>query len=168
MIVAETARVLLRLFTMDDLDAMADIMARPELMRYSYRGPQTREETQHMLRRFLQRYERDGTGPYALIYKPDHRLVGFCGLPVQPVEGRREVEVGYGLHPDYWGLGLATEAAQAVRDYAFHRLGITRLVSIITAENVPSIGVAERVGMTYERDIVFYGTKVRLYSMDLR
>ena len=165
MIVAETARVVLRRFTLDDLDALADIMARPELMRYSYRGPQSRDETAHMLRRFLERYELDGTGPYATIYKPDDRLAGFCGLPVHEIEGTREVEVGYGLHPDYWGLGLATEAAAAIRDYAFERLGLPRLVSIIKKDNLPSIGVATRIGMTYERDVVFHGNALQMYSI---
>ena len=66
----------------------------------------------------------------------------------------------------YWGKGLATEAAIATRDYAFARLGITRLISIIDPENVRSIRVAEKIGMQYEKDVVFQSLPVRIYAID--
>jgi RimJ/RimL family protein N-acetyltransferase len=56
-----------------------------------------------------------------------------------------EPELGYHLWPDYWGKGYATEAALACRDHAFSVMGLSRLVSIVSLENLPSQKVAGRV-----------------------
>ena len=68
-----------------------------------------------------------------------------------------EVEIGYRLRRSAWGQGYATEAAQEVRDYAFHTLGMKRLIAIIDPANVASIRVAEKIGMNYEQDVMFEG-----------
>ena len=57
----------------------------------------------------------------------------------------------------YWGRGYATEAAQAVRDYAFNRLRLPRLIAMIDPQNIASIRVAEKLGMYYEKDVMFEG-----------
>jgi ribosomal-protein-alanine N-acetyltransferase len=163
--IRETARVILRHFTLADVDALAPIMARPEMNRYSYRGPLSRDETLAMLERFLNRYRRDGTGPYALLLKPGLKLIGYAGLPVQEVDGVRELEVGYGIDPGYWGQGLASEAACAARDHAFETLGRDRLISIVRKENVQSVKVAGRMGMHLEKETLFYGAPVQVYAI---
>lgn len=56
-----------------------------------------------------------------------------------------EPEIGYHLWREFWGKGLATEAAIACRDYAFKTLGLRRVVSITSPENIPSQRVAQRV-----------------------
>lgn len=76
----------------------------------------------------------------------------WCGLLPWTINGRAEVEVAYLLAKEYWGQGLATEAAQAIVDYAFNRLHLTRLICMIYAENRASIGVATRIGMTFESE----------------
>jgi RimJ/RimL family protein N-acetyltransferase len=64
-----------------------------------------------------------------------------------------EVELGWTLGREHWGHGYATEAARAVRDWAFRELRLTRLISIIHPDNAASIRVAERLGAHHERDI---------------
>ena len=81
-------------------------------------------------------------------------------------EGRRqeEVEIGYLFLRRFWGRGLATEAAIAVRDYGF-ALGYRRLVSIIDPGNLASRRVAEKTGFTLEKKVEKWGKKVCIYAI---
>ena len=65
----------------------------------------------------------------------------------------------------HWGLGLATEAATAARDYGFDRLGLTRLVSIIHRDNLASRRVAEKSGLKAERIVQFANHRCWLYAI---
>jgi len=87
---------------------------------------------------------------------------------VQEVERRREVEIGYLFLRPLWGQGLATEAAQACRDHGFLRLGFTRLISLIDPANVTSRRVAEKVGMTQEKEITKWSKRLCLYAIAQR
>lgn len=167
MLIAVTQRLLLRHFHVADLDDMAALFADPEVMRFG-RGPQTRDWTQQWLRGCLEDYHQKwGFGLWAVVHQPDRRLIGFCGLTrFEDVDGRPEIEVGYRLLPAYWNRGLATEAAGAVRDYAFDHLGLRRLIALIEPANVRSVHVAEKIGLRPEKDITYFGGKlVRVYAI---
>jgi ribosomal-protein-alanine N-acetyltransferase len=95
-----------------------------------------------------------GYGLFSVIHKDDHILVGDCGLEHMELEGREEVELGYDFRSDYWGRGLAGEAARAVRDFALFTLHIPRIISLIRPENIASRKVAEKIGMMREREVL--------------
>lgn len=101
---------------------------------------------------------------WATIHKADHKLIGRCGLIPQLVDGQKEVEIGYLLAKEYWGRGLATEAAVAIRTYGFE-LGFNRLISLIVPENIASQKVALKNGMKYEKDTSHAGIKHRVYAI---
>jgi ribosomal-protein-alanine N-acetyltransferase len=115
--------------------------------------------------RNLQHQERYGYGLFSVLHKADRRIIGDCGLEHQDIGGAPEVELGYDLHSDYWNQGLATEAARAVRGYAFAELKLPRLVSLIRQGNAASARVAEKVGMRWEADIVQDGTEYWVYAL---
>ncbi|MBK6326205.1 MAG: GNAT family N-acetyltransferase [Chloroflexi bacterium] len=77
--------------------------------------------------------------------------MGRCGLLPWTIDGQDEVEVAYTIAPSHWGQGLGAEAAQAILDYGFDTLGLTRLVCLIDEENVASIRVAGKMGMAFEK-----------------
>ena len=91
-------------------------------------------------------------------------LVGRCGLLSHRSQAEAQVEVAYLLSPRFWGRGLASEAARAVRDFGF-RAGCSRLVSLIHVENGASKRVARAMGMTLERRTRFRGLDVELFSV---
>ena len=72
----------------------------------------------------------------------------------EDVDGKDEIEIGYGLIRKYWHQGFATEAAIACKSYGFNELKFNRLISLIRPENKPSIHVATRNGMTLEKDVM--------------
>jgi RimJ/RimL family protein N-acetyltransferase len=92
-------------------------------------------------------------------------LIGDCGIIRQQVEGEHLYEIGYHLRRDFWGRGLATEAAIACRDWAFAHLKTERLISLIRPENLPSRRVAERVGMTVWKEVNWRGLPHCVYSI---
>ncbi len=100
------------------------------------------------------------------ILRDSNEFAGQCGLVVQEVDGEREIELGYLFLRRLWGRGLATEAAQARKDYAFdHHLDHAQLVSLIDPANVASRRVAEKVGMSLEQQTQEWGKAVRVYSI---
>ena len=163
--VIETERLALRELTLDDVDAMFAIVGDAETMKY-YPRPFSREDTVDWVNRNLERYRRDGFSLYAVTLKTnDSDVIGDCGLMRQEVEGDSLIEVGYHFRRDCWGKGYATEAARGCMAYAFAHLGAAKVVSLIRAENVPSCRVAERNGMTVERQVVFHDLPHLLYAM---
>jgi RimJ/RimL family protein N-acetyltransferase len=92
-------------------------------------------------------------------------LVGYCGFFHQIVDEIEEIEIGYRLHPAYWDQGLATEAATAVRDHAFRDLKLPRVISLIHPDNIASRRVAEKIGMTHEKETVFRGFPTIVFAI---
>jgi RimJ/RimL family protein N-acetyltransferase len=87
-----------------------------------------------------------GWSVWAVERRDDDRFLGDCGL--QPLEHKGpEVELGYDLHPDVWGQGLATEAASAVVEAALGPLGITTVVAVVKPANAASRRVLEKAGL---------------------
>lgn len=164
--ILQTERLILREFTIEDVDAFASLMADPEVMRFSINGPMDKELARESFqKRILDHYSQYGYGLYAAIQKKDNCLIGFIGLISQNIDGENKTELGYRLHPRYWGKGLATEACLAVCQYAFTQLGMNELISVIDPENIRSIEVAKRVGMKYLKDASFHNIPVQIYMI---
>lgn len=161
MVIAETSRLILRQLTLDDVDDLATIYADPVVMKF-WPSTRTYAETKQTCDRILRCYEEYGFGLWATIHKADRKLIGRCGLIPQLVDGHKEVEIGYLLAKEYWGRGLATEAAIAIRTYGFE-LGFNRLISLIVPKNIASQKVALKNGMKYEKDTSHAGMKHRVY-----
>jgi RimJ/RimL family protein N-acetyltransferase len=87
--------------------------------------------------------------------KSTGEFLGNCGPVRRLVDGVSEVEVGWHVKRSHWRRGIATEAARECCRYAFEDLGMTRLISLIRPENVPSRGVAEKLGMTVEKEVAY-------------
>lgn len=148
----ETDRLVLRPFTTADVDAIHEVLGDAETMRY-YPAPFTRDKSRSWIEWNLANYRDYGYGLWVLESKETDRLVGDCGLVPQTVAGRAEVEVGWHVHKSHQRQGIATEAARECCRHAFEDLGMTRLISLIRPENVPSRRVAEKLGMTVEREV---------------
>ncbi|WP_426242589.1 GNAT family N-acetyltransferase [Nocardioides sp. LHG3406-4] len=149
-----SSRLTFRRMRPDDLDDMARLLGDPTVMTH-YPRPKTRAEALDWIRWNEANYARDGFGLW-ILHDGTGAFVGDCGLTWQQVDGEEHLEVGYHLLPAFQGRGLATEAAAACRDLARAR-GIGRLIAITRPDNVPSQRVAERIGLTFERETVSHG-----------
>lgn len=160
----ETERLLLRPLTRDDLDAMTILLGDAEALAY-WGAPLDRDGARAWIERNIARYERDGFGRCAVIWRATGELVGDCGLVRTEVEGAPEVELGWIVRHDHWGRGIATEAGAAWRDYAFELAGLDRIVSMISEVNLASRRVAEKLGMSLERPAEWGGEPMLMYSL---
>lgn len=162
----ETKRLILRKFSLDDLDAFAALMAEPEVMRFSLNGPLSKKQAQEYLqKRILDHYNQYGYGFYAVIHKQDNCLIGCVGLLHQKIDDESKTELAFRLYPQYWGQGLATEAATAVYRFAYEELRIPELISIIDPLNTRSLSLAKRIGMHFWKETVFHSIPVQIYKL---
>lgn len=165
-VIVETERLILRRFTMDDVGAMHRILGDAEVMAFSIKGVQSRKDVEDLLKRQIGEYDKHGFGNWAVVEKGSGQLIGVCGLRSQRIEDNQEFEISYRFNKDWHGRGYATEAARAVRQYAFTSLGMKRVVSLIESGNRASVGVAQKNGMRLDREVVFMGVRAGLYVVE--
>ncbi|RJG47886.1 GNAT family N-acetyltransferase [Motilimonas pumila] len=164
-VIAQTKRLTLRHFTLDDLERVHAIMSNRQVMKYSMSGPLSKQQSATFLQNILDTYQSKGYSLWAVESIEHQQLVGFCGHFFHRFQGEDEVELAYRLHPDFWGVGIASEAAQAASEYAFRELGLTRLISFISQKNAASIKVAENSGFELEQETEMFETPVLVYSL---
>lgn len=147
--VLETPRLILRSFTLDDVDAMYQLMTVPDVIRYVGNKPaQSKQDTLDYLQQHpLRDYQVYGYGRFACVWKETGQVIGFSGIKF--LEEISETELGYRFLPEFWGKGLATEAGTAVIQFA-QGLDLTRLVAVIHPDNKGSKQVAIKLGFTLE------------------
>jgi [ribosomal protein S5]-alanine N-acetyltransferase len=128
-------------------------------------GLRTPEQLEAGNQRLLARWEQAGFGWWIARHRPDGRFAGRGGLQRVSVAGRDEVEVGYGLVPEFWGRGLAGEIATESVRVGFQALGLSELVCFTLPTNVRSRRVMEKAGFRYERDEEYAGLPHVFYRL---
>jgi RimJ/RimL family protein N-acetyltransferase len=160
----ETKRLVLRSFREEDVDAMAQLFANPDFMRFSLGIFTERKKTVDFIEKVMGWDRANMPSQFAVVSRGEYAVIGYCGFHHHP-EVPGDIEIGYRLHPDYWNRGLITEAARAVRDHAFADLKLPRVISLIHPENIPSRRVAEKNGMKAEKEITFRGFPTLVYAI---
>ncbi len=150
----ETERLVLRRFTVADVDNLVSLDADPDVMRYVTGGiPTPREEIEkEVLPAFLGYYERfEGYGFWAAVEKSTGEFLGWFHFRPQDGAAPGEVELGYRLRKSAWGKGYATEGSRALIRKGFTEFGVQRVVAGAVAVNMASRRVMEKAGMTLVR-----------------
>jgi RimJ/RimL family protein N-acetyltransferase len=161
----ETDRFRLREMGHGDLDFIAGMLADPEVMRF-YPKPLSRDESLAWIDRQLERYRTDGHGLWLVVEKASGAPAGQVGLLDQLVDGVHEDEIGYLIHRPFWRRGYASEAALGVRSYAWDTLKRRRVISLIRPRNLPSQGVARKLGMRIEKETLFRGLSHLVFCVE--
>ncbi len=151
---AETERLVLRQFTMADVDNLTELNSDPEVMRFVTGGVSTPREVceNDILPRFLDYYQRfAGYGFWAVIEKSTGDFLGWFHF--RPGEGAPpdEVELGYRLRKSAWGKGYATEGSRVLIAKGFTEFGVQRVIAETMVINTASRRVMEKAGLTYVR-----------------
>ena len=162
----ETGRLILRPMLVSDFDALFLIFTDPKVMASFGVDAFTREQMWRWLqRRFSIIKMSSGMDCSRLFSKRLRKLIGDCGLEQMDMNGTRLAELGYDFRSEFWNHGYATEAAAAVRDYAFNVLHLPQLISLIRLGNLASKRVAEKVGMTLTEEFTRYGNQYWKYTL---
>ncbi|EHR59834.1 GNAT family N-acetyltransferase [Saccharomonospora cyanea] len=150
--ILRTERLTLRPAVVSDLDAIHAYLSQEGVCRYLLHGPLSREEVEAKLVACEKRATLGEKGDFvrlAVVRNEDGAVVGDVILDITSVEAAT-VEIGWVFSPDVAGRGYATEAARALRDYAFETLNAHRVVAHLHPDNTASSRLCERLGMRHE------------------
>lgn len=167
-----TARLALEPWDAGRREDFARATAIPEVVRYIGSGETwSREKADRVFDRNIRHWVEHGFGWRSALERDTGAWLGFLGLNHVPEEAvdssPDDVEIGWWLLPEAWGRGLATEGAIALRDEAFERVGLERIVGRYDPRNRASGRIMEKLGMRHERDSVTkYGGPVRIYALE--
>jgi RimJ/RimL family protein N-acetyltransferase len=153
-IILETPRLLLRHQVIEDSDDLWALYCNPNITKYIPDAPRTREEAKEELEWHMHGHPKHPElGLWATIHKETGKFIGRCGLLPWTIEEQYDVEVAYTIAEEYWGQGFGTEAAQAILQYGFEKLNLSRLICLIEPENIASQRVAQKMGMSLEKKV---------------
>src|SRR6202790_5450947 len=141
-----TERFVLRRFVEADAPLLAAMNMDAEVMRYIRPPDADPDEALERARAIIAR-QRGNYGLWAIEDKSTSEFLGWGAL--KDLDGTEEIEVGYGLRPEAWGRGVATEAARELVRYGFEDLGLERIVAVTQPPNMASRNVLTKLGMTY-------------------
>lgn len=146
--IIETERLLLREITPNDKEALFKLHSNPEVQKYTGEPVvKSIEEIEKAILGRIKHYKKYGFGRWATFLKKEMQFVGWAGLLYLPEFD--EIDLGYRFLPEYWGLGIATEASYAILKYGFDTLRLKKIIAIALKENKASIRVMEKVGMEF-------------------
>ncbi len=168
----ETQRLILREFTEADVDKLVNLDSDPEVTRYINGGKPTSREyiIEQVMPRIMQYYsELDRQGIWAAIEKGSSDFMGWFHLRPNR-QDVAETELGYRLKQNFWGQGVATEGSEALVKKAFDELEVDVIVAIADPANKASRRVMEKIGLSYEKEMMepdgFVIVKYRLERRD--
>ena len=147
-----TERLVLRPFAAGDLDALHAIQSRPDVTRYLYWEPRSRDEVREGLAARLTPTglaEEGDRLSLAVVRRDSEALIGDVSLWLRSKE-HRQGEIGFLMHPDHHGRGYATEAGRELLRLGFDTFGLHLIVGRCDARNTASARVMERLGMRRE------------------
>jgi len=163
-VVFETERLIARGWSLDDAEGAWDLYRRPEVVRYiGGKTQDTIEAAREFLRFLIERNAGwpEGYGSFPVFLKNDGRLVGTAivkRLPDAHEQPTDDTEIGWHLHPDVWGRGLATEIGRRLIHHGFEDLDLAEIHAVVEPPNTRSSAVALRLGMEHRgRTTAYYG-----------
>jgi ribosomal-protein-alanine N-acetyltransferase len=146
----ETSRLFLRPVTSTDLDDLHRLWIDPDVRKYLWDDEIiSRQLVASIIDRSIALFAENGFGLWLAFHRETNALAGFCGFWY--FHEPPELQLLFGVAPDYWGKGLATEMTVAMIHYGFEELGFSRIIASADAPNVASIKVMEKAGMRFEK-----------------
>lgn len=160
----QTARLCLRPLGPGDLVPMHRIWNDAEVRRYLWDDePVSMATAEACFAQSAREFAEEGFGLFSIRPRDKTELIGFYGFRF--IEGSREVELLYGLLPDWWGWGLATEAARACLCFAFEDVGLERVLAGTDPPNTASSRVIDKLGMTFFKKITLGELEVSYFVL---
>lgn len=129
-------------------------------------GIRSREQTTDYMEQNLSHWQRYGYGIWILREKVSGELIGRGGLRHTVLGGKEEVEAAYGLLPEYWQQGLATEFVRHIVRIGLSEIGLSSVACVTHPDHIASQRVLEKAGFMFERDVVYKGEPHFIFRQD--
>lgn len=160
----ETERTYLRNLTDKDAIDFFNLNLDKEVLKYTGDNSfQTIEDAKNFLDQYDHQYTKYGVGRLAVIEKISNNFIGWCGLKFIPE--LNEYDIGFRFFKDFWNKGFATETAQKCLEFGFNDLKLDKIVGRAMIENIASIKVLEKIGLTFKNEYDFDGYKGVIYEI---
>jgi ribosomal-protein-alanine N-acetyltransferase len=160
----ETERLLLRMYRINELEKVYHLCTDANVTKFfPPHNEIKKEDVLTSLPRRIERWRTQGFGQLGVFDKTDGELIGYCGL--QYLDNSEEIEIYYGFFKDFWGKGLATEAAKAMLRFGFEQTRLGKIVAVTHPENTASQKVLLRLGLTREKNAVFYNIETCYFAV---
>ncbi len=164
-----TERLYTRFLVADDYKTWAKFLEDKEATEFIFNPWNAATHGEHArfwIEKQLLRYKEKRGGLQALINKGTGEFIGQCGLLLQEIDGKQEIEVGYHIFRKYWGQGYAPEAAKAFFDFGFVNNIAPSFISIIDVKNIKSQRVAEKNGLKIDKQTRWMDLDVFIYRLE--
>ncbi|GGZ84018.1 GNAT family N-acetyltransferase [Algibacter mikhailovii] len=152
--IAETSRLILTKFTLDDAPFFMELVNTPHWIKFiGDRNIRTLKDAEQKIKSgHFKSYKSYGFGFYKVLLKEENnKAIGTCGLIKR--DTLVDVDIGFAFLPNYESKGFGYESASAVMKLAKNTFNLKRLVAITNPENKKSIGLLEKLGLTFEKRI---------------
>jgi RimJ/RimL family protein N-acetyltransferase len=162
----ETERLIIRPFTLDDIEPSYEMNLDAEVSKFTGDGGVvSREEIERrIVEDVLGDYKKHGFGRLAVELKGENKFIGFTGLKY--LDDIDEVDLGYRFMSKYWGMGYATETGKAMLDFGFNQLKLERIIAMLLPENKGSINVLKKLDFKFEKEIIEDGLLAHHYYLN--
>ncbi len=147
-----TKRLYLRLIELSDLEAIHTLHSLPETDKYNTLGiPKNTEATKLIIEDWIAANNKPESKnlTFAIEQTISKKFIGLIALKIGS-EKFKNGEVWYKLHSDYWGKGFGTEALHSILDFGFEKIKLHRIEAGCAIDNIGSMKILEKVGMTRE------------------
>lgn len=165
--VLETERLILREFETSDSEFVIKLLNTEGWLRYigDRHVKDPKQGVEFIEGRLRPSYTEYGFGFYVVESKSNNECLGMCGLVKR--NGLDNVDIGYAFLPENFGKGYAIESSLAVVKFAKENLKLKALDSITMSINEPSIKLLERLGFTFEKNVVIKDEELMLFRKTL-
>lgn len=162
--ILETNRLILRELYIIDASLFYQLNLNPKNIQYTGDKPFNSIEDAKIFLENYKDYVNNGYGRWACITKDTNTFIGWCGLKYDKTQN--ETDIGFRFFEEYWNKGFATESAAACLNYGFDKLALSRIVGRAMVENKASIKVLEKIGLSFEKNILLDEKPAVLYAIN--
>jgi ribosomal-protein-alanine N-acetyltransferase len=150
-LIFETDRLIIRDFTLEDIEVIQQLVQEPEIYKYQHWGPNAPEDTSNFINMAINQQKESPRISYemAIVEKETKMLLGAIGIRVKS-SIHKKGDIGYWVRYDNWGKGIMTEAAQGVLKFGFEKLDLNKISATAAPLNIGSLKVLEKIGMSEE------------------
>lgn len=164
----QTKRLIIKNWTLDDLPHYLTLSKDVGYNCFTLPGYfqiKNNDETLEKIQQRMNLFQKRGLGKLLLLKKDTSEFVGTCGMDPYLLDGKEEVELGYRICLQHWNQGYASEAAEALLDYGFQQLNLSKILAFAVPQNKQSIRIIQKLGFEYIRDFVHAELPHKLYSL---
>jgi ribosomal-protein-alanine N-acetyltransferase len=164
--ILETERLYLREFRVDDAEDMFNLNSDFEVIQYTGDVAFKTIQDAKILIENYDHYQKYGFGRWAVIEKETEEFLGWCGLKYS--EEKDEYDIGYRFFKKHWNKGFASESSLACLEFGFSKFKMKKIVGRVMLENIASIKVLEKIGLSFDKYFDFDGQKGGIYKIELK